>query len=177
MPWEGPQGQMSCKYPQLHYLSVLWEVHCATRAVSPQQTQASSLEGDLISYPLCVKWKHVNEMPWNYGAKEVCTLANISASSSVGIDLHLLDILAFALFVSDPPDPVPVFYILTLQTNLSFGRTDMFWQYILVYNLFIKANQLVARCKLVLNKTCYYHPHDLLIKDLLEGCPGCNSMQ
>lgn len=34
--------------------------------------------------------------------------------SSVGIDLHLLDILVLALFVSDPPDPGPVSYILTL---------------------------------------------------------------
>lgn len=55
---------------------------------------------------------------------------SISASCSIGIDLCPLDISAFALFVSDPPDPVPVPYILTLQTNLSFGRMSSF------YNIF-----------------------------------------
>ena len=56
----------------------------------------------------------------------------ISASSSIGIDLRCLDVLAFALFVSDPPDPIPVPYILTLQTNLSFGRMSMFLQCIIL---------------------------------------------
>lgn len=55
----------------------------------------------------------------------------LSASSSMGTDLHPLDISAFALFVSHPPDPIPVPYILTLPSNLSFGRISMFLQYII----------------------------------------------
>lgn len=56
----------------------------------------------------------------------------LSASSSVGIDLCLLGTWTFALFVSDPLDPIPVLYILTLQTNLSFSRMSMFLQYIIL---------------------------------------------
>lgn len=99
----------------------------------------------------------------------------ISASSSVGIDLCLLGTWTFALFVSDPLDPMPVLYILTLQTNLTFGRMIMFLQYIILE--FDYQSELIACYKPGLNKTLYYYPHALLIKYFLEGCTGCSSMQ
>lgn len=100
----------------------------------------------------------------------------LSSSSSVGVELCPTDILSFALFVSDPPDPTPVPYSLTLPGNLSIGRMTVFVQYI-IYKFVIKVNWLIACYKPVLNKTHYYHPHALLIKYLLEGCTGYNSMQ
>ena len=59
-------------------------------------------------------------------------MTNVSQPVLASALTSVLDTSAFALLGSDPPDPIPVPYILTLQTNLSFGRMGTFLQHIIL---------------------------------------------
>lgn len=130
-----PERGHRARCPVSIHSSITW-VSCANCTVPPELCHHNKHKPRA--------WKEIWSLTLRVQSGNICTRCHeitewkefaprqTHITPSVGIDLHLLDILGFALFVSDPPDPIPVSYVLTLQTNLSFGRMHMFWQYILV---------------------------------------------